>query len=315
MHALRPRAAALVHEALFYDDEASYLAGTMSFLESAAGAGEPVLVAVPDGRLDLLRAEVGATIGADAVIRYVNMAEAGRNPNRILPWVLRSFIDEHLPRPVRIIGEPIWPGRPPEEVASAVAHEALINVALAGCAATVLCPYDLSGLPAGIRRYAERTHPVLVESKDRRASGGYTEPSDLLELLNQPLPEPRTAPEVLVFEANGLARVRHLVAERARGAGLPAERVADLQVAVNEVATNTLAHATGPGTLRVWREGDRVICEVRGPGHIRDWLAGRVRPAADSERGRGLLLANRLCDLIQTYTRPESTVTRLHMRR
>jgi hypothetical protein len=57
-----------------------------------------------------------------------------------------------------------------------------------------------------------------------------------------------------------------------------------------------------------------MICEIRGPGHIGDWLAGRIRPAADSDRGRGLLLANRLCDLIQTYTRPESTVTRLHMR-
>jgi anti-sigma regulatory factor (Ser/Thr protein kinase) len=169
-------------------------------------------------------------------------------------------------------------------------------------------------LPAGIRRYAERTHPTLSAGDKRWPSGGYTDPGDILELLNQPLPEPRGTPEMLVFEANGLARVRHVVADHARQAGLAADRVADLQVAVNEVATNTLAHAAGPGTLRVWSEGDRVICEVRGPGHIVDWLAGRVRPAVDSESGRGLLLANRLCDLIQTYTRPESTVTRLHMR-
>ncbi|HEU5108717.1 MAG TPA: sensor histidine kinase, partial [Micromonosporaceae bacterium] len=262
----------------------------------------------------LLREHLRPALDLGAAIRFVDMAEGGRNPNRILPWVLRSFIDEHLPRPVRIVGEPIWPGRSPEEIPACVAHEALINVALAGCAATLLCPYDAS-LPGGIRRYAERTHPCLIEGDDHRTSSGYTDPDSILELLNQPLPEPRNAPEVLVFEANGLARVRHMVAERARHAGLDAERVADLQVAVNEVATNTLAHAAGPGTLRVWLEGDRVICEVRGPGHIGDWLAGRIRPAADSERGRGLLLANRLCDLIQTFTRPETTVTRLHMRR
>jgi anti-sigma regulatory factor (Ser/Thr protein kinase) len=315
MRALRPRVAALMHEALFYDGPDAYLAGTVPFVEMAAKSGEPTLVAVPNRRLHFLRDRMRAVLDMDAPVRFVDMAEVGRNPNRILPWVLRAFVDEHLPRPVRIVGEPIWPGRAPEEIPSCVAHEALINVALAGCSATLLCPYDVSGLPSGIRRYAERTHPYVMDGDDRRTSGGYTDPNSILELLNQPLPEPRNPPELLVFEANGLARVRHLVADRARQAGLSAERIADLQVAVNEVATNTLAHAAGPGTLRVWSEGDRMICEVRGPGHIGDWLAGRIRPAADSERGRGLLLANRLCDLIQTYTRPESTVTRLHMRR
>jgi anti-sigma regulatory factor (Ser/Thr protein kinase) len=314
MRALRPRAAALTHEALFYDGPESYLTGAVPFVELAAKSGEPTLVAVPGTRLDLLREHLRPVLDVGAPVRFVDMADVGRNPNRILPWVLRAFVDEHLPRPVRILGEPIWPGRAPEEIPACVAHEALINIALAGCAAMVLCPYDMSGLPSGIRRYAERTHPYVVDGDDRKASGGYADPNSTLELLNQPLPEPRNAPEVLVFEANGLARVRHLVADRCRQAGLSAERIADLQVAVNEVATNTLAHAAGPGTLRVWYEGDRVICEVRGPGHIGDWLAGRIRPAADSERGRGLLLANRLCDLIQTYTRPESTVTRLHMR-
>lgn len=37
--------------------------------------------------------------------------------------------------------------------------------------------------------------------------------------------------------------------------------------------------------------------------------AGRLQPA-----GRGLLLANRLCDLVQTYTGPDATVIRLHVR-
>jgi anti-sigma regulatory factor (Ser/Thr protein kinase) len=304
-------AGTLAHEALFYTDDEAFLAGTLPFVEAGLEAGEPVLVTVPPQRLEQLRAGLG---GREAQVRFLDMAVVGRNPNRLLPWVLRAFVDEHRPRPVRILVEPIWPGRAPVEIPSCVAHEALINVALGSCPASVLCPYEVAALPAGIVRYAERTHPVVVQVTERRFSGGYAEPGDILQLLNQPLPEPRSTPEELVFEAGGLALVRQMVAERARAAGLPADRIADLQVAVNEVATNTLAHATGPGTLRVWAERDRLICEIRGPGHISDWLAGRVRPAADSDRGRGLLLANRLCDLIQTYTQPESTVTRLHVR-
>lgn len=311
MQALRPKVT-LAHEALFYEDVDTLLAGTVPYVSAAAAAGDPVLIAVPDKRLDLLRDALAEVVDR---VRFVDMSQVGRNPNRILPWVIRAFIDEHLPRSVCVVSEALWPGRAAEEVPACVAHEALTNVALAGCAATVLCPYDVSALPPGIRGYAERTHPVVTAAGQRRTSGCYTDPDDLLELLNQPLPEPRVAPDVLVFEANGLARVRHLVADRARQAGLSPALVADFQVAVNEVATNTLAHAIGPGTLRVWMADDRVVCEVRGPGHITDWLAGRVRPPADSDRGRGLLLANRLCDLIQTYTRPESTVTRLHMRR
>lgn len=307
----RPTAASLTHEVLFYLDAEDYLAATVPFVLAGAEANEPVLVAVPGHGLELLRTRLAGVTN----VSFVDMAVVGRNPNRILPWVLRAFIDEHLPRRARIVGEMIWPGRTVDEIPSCVAHEALINVALAGSAATILCPYDVGSLPETIRRYAERTHPRVVDGRRRRTSATYTDPGDMLEQLNQPLPEPTAPPETLVFEANGLARVRHLVAERARQADLPAERVADLQVAVNEVATNTLAHATGPGTLRIWLDDDRMVCEVRGPGHIGDWLAGRVRPAADSERGRGLLLANRMCDLIQTYTRAESTVTRLHMRR
>jgi hypothetical protein len=121
-------------------------------------------------------------------VRFVDMSEVGRNPNRIVPWVLRAFVDEHLPRPVRTVGEPIWPGRAPEEIPACVAHEALINVALGSYSATVLCPYDVAALPAGIVRYAERTHPVVVHGTERRFSGGYAEPADVLDLLNQPLP-------------------------------------------------------------------------------------------------------------------------------
>ena len=54
---------------------------------------------------------------------------------------------------------------------------------------------------------------------------------------------------------------------------------------------------------------------VGGAGEITDWLVGRTRPADSSVRGRGLLVANQMCDLVQMYTSPTGTVTRLRKRR
>ncbi|SDX91030.1 Anti-sigma regulatory factor (Ser/Thr protein kinase) [Micromonospora pattaloongensis] len=299
-----------VHEGLLYRGCADYLAGTVPFVRDGLDAGEPVLVAVPQPHVELISDELGGDAGQ---VRFLDMAKAGRNPNRIIPWVLRGFVDEFRGRPVRIIGEPIWPGRAPEEIPLCVQHEALINVALADAPAAVLCPYDANALDAGVLLYTGRTHPVLVEDGERRRHPGYADPYALVALLNLPLPEPTAPAAELTFDRLGLAGVRDLVGDRARRAGLAPRRVVDLQLAVNEIATNAVTHADGFGAVRVWQEGLRVLCEVRGPGELTDWMAGRLLPPPDSARGRGLLLANRLCDLVQTYVQPDAITTRLHM--
>jgi hypothetical protein len=40
-------------------------------------------------------------------------------------------------------------------------------------------------------------------------------------------------------------------------------------------------------------------------------LAGREHPEASSERGRGLWIANQVCDLVQLRTYPTGSVVRL----
>ena len=300
-----------VHEALYYRDLDEFYAGTGAFVRAGLDADEPVLVAVPEPRLALLRAELS---GAGERVRFVDMAVAGRNPNRILPWVLRAFAAEHRQRRVWIIGEPIYVGRTADEVASGVQHEALINVAFAGADAAILCPYDIERL-AHVDTCADLTHPVIVAAGQRRESSSYTDPYTVVASLNRPLPEPELVDETLVFDAYGLAGVRRLVAKHADGVGLVADSVADLQLAVTEICTNAVTHTgSAVATLRVWSDGDKVVCEVRGAGEIADVMAGRAVPSLDSPRGRGLLIANRLCDLVQTFTAPTGTVTRLHMR-
>jgi len=84
---------------------------------------------------------------------------------------------------------------------------------------------------------------------------------------------------------------------------------------VTEICTNAVTHdGDGLGSVRLWTDADRVVCEIRGAGQILDIMAGRVSPSPEHPNGRGLLLANRLCDLVQTHTAPGGTMTRLYMR-
>ena len=80
--------------------------------------------------------------------------------------------------------------------------------------------------------------------------------------------------------------MRALVNRLAERAGLPAERRADLILAVSEIAANTLAHTRGGGTAHVWTSGREIICQVNDGGWITDPMAGRKRPPPETT-GRG----------------------------
>lgn len=131
----------------------------------------------------------------------------------------------------------------------------------------------------------------------------------------QPLSAPPDGAEVLRYRA-GLAGVRDFTAAWARRAGLPPNRVNDLVIAVAELAANTLAHTSGPGTLTLWIADDEVICQVQDQGQITDPLAGRLRPAPDAPGGgRGLWVVHQVCDQVEIRTGQAGTTVRVHMRR
>ncbi|HSK35434.1 MAG TPA: ATP-binding protein, partial [Actinomycetota bacterium] len=87
----------------------------------------------------------------------------------------------------------------------------------------------------------------------------------------------------------------------------------DLVQAVDELATNSLRHGGGRGTLRIWRDAGALVCEVRDAGRLEDPMAGRERPAAERDRGRGLWMVNQLCDLVQLRSFPEGAAVRVHL--
>ncbi|MEU8434450.1 sensor histidine kinase [Streptomyces sp. NPDC029216] len=303
---------AFVHSALFYEDLGQYLGGVGGFVRAALGADEPVLVAVPGLRLGPLRESLGG--GPD--VAYLDMTTLGRNPGRILA-ALRDFAERHEGRPARIVGEPIWPGRTEAEVLEATRHEALINTAFAGRAATVLCPYDVAGLPGTVVADARRTHPTLIE-KGREPAGpspAYADASVVCADCDLPLSEPGPGAVGLHYTHGELAAVRDFVEAWARDASLAAGRRGDLVLAVSEAAANSLGHGGGQGTLRLWADaGHGVVAEVRDGGRLADPLAGRRRPSlASANGGRGLWMIHQLCDLVETRSTPSGLVLRLHM--
>ena len=298
----------LSHQALYYSGQDEYVAGVTDFVRNGLRAGEPVLIAVPRHNKDLLDKHLAAE---SAELAYFDMTEVGRNPARIIPK-LQSFIDGHLSQRVRYVGEPAWPGRSAAELSEAVIHEALIDLAFAGTAAAILCPYDTAGLAAAVVADARRTHPRA--SRDGSAGPAASHPAgNGLPGYGRTLPPPPATAMAHPYH-DDLRQLRRIVRDYALRAGLSEDKSASLVLAVSEIAANTLCHTSASGMLRIWHTAQEVICQVSDRGWITDPLAGRVHRPAE-EHGQGLWVVNQECDLVELRSGPAGTTIRLHMRR
>lgn len=300
------------HEAMLYAGLADFVAGTVPFITDGLSAGEPVLVAAEPAKLDLVREELDGD--ADRV-RFADLADVGRNPSRIIP-VWHDFVDEcgRGGQRVRGIGEPIWAGRTSAEIVECQMHESLLNLAFADSAPwTLICPYDTDALDPAVIDRAYRSHPMTRRGHAFQPSTSYRAPSEELASIGHALPEPTEVLEQqkVVFER--LHDMRSAVARCATTLGLGSERTADLVIAVDELASNSVQYGGGDATMRLWQDEDCIVCEVTDRGTIDEPLVGRHRPALNAPSGRGLWLVNQLCDLVQLRTSAAGTVVRLHM--
>lgn len=298
------------HEALLYAGEAEFLKSATAFIRDGVAAGEPTLVVVDAAKIDRLRAALGSDAQA---VHFADMAKVGLNPARIIPaW--EDFVNQYVGegRRLRGIGEPIWPERPAAELIESQRHETLLNVAFDRRSPWwLLCPYDIDALDPAVVEEAARSHPFVMRGADHWESPRYVGAQGF---AGEVLPQPPASAAELIFDDHTLASVRGLVARQAAAAGLSPAGTADLVLAVNEVATNSLRHGGGQGSMRTWQDQGVVICEIRDAGHISDLMADRQRPASDAEGSRGLWLVNHLADLVQLRSSSSGTVVRLHKR-
>lgn len=299
------------HEVAFYGDEEEFLSTTAPYIRRGLEAEEPMLVAVGRSKIDLIEGELGGD--ADDV-HLVDMAELGRNPARIIPaW--REFLELNL-RPggsARGIGEPIWPGRSEAELDECQRHESLLNVAFGGGPGwSLLCPYDTQRLDDAVLQIARENHPYLY---CEGANGPCAEWRDLqgFSPFAGSLAPPAADARSLHFDRDRLGTARALAREEAERAALSQERAADIAIAVGELAANSVRHGGGEGDLRVWLEPGALVVEVEDEGFMEDPMVGRVRPDPSSEGGRGLWMANQLCDLVQIRSETGSSTVRLWM--
>ena len=294
------------HEVVFYDGPDEHARAVLPFITEGLEHDERVVVALlPD-----VTAEVDGALGGDSGVEFLDMAELGANPARIIPaW--RSMVAGRNGRGMRGVGEPIWSGRRAPELAEAQLHEALLNVAFDdGPGWRLLCPYDARSLPVPVLDEARRSHPTLHETGDHTAS--YAGHRHAQETFAAGLPRPPEDATVIAFEASDLATLRGVVRRVAGAARLGTDAGDDLVLATHELAMNSVQHGGGHGTLLTWQEPDALIVEVRDTGVIDDLLVGRSRPDFGSLSGRGIWMANQLCSLVQVRSGGEGTQVRLH---
>jgi anti-sigma regulatory factor (Ser/Thr protein kinase) len=300
------------HWAMLYRGEQGFLDGALPFIREGMAAGQPTLVMVSAERIELLREALG---GDPDCVLFADMGQVGANPARIIPaW--RGFVEEHADgrRRLRGIGEPISVTRSAPELVECQRHEALLNLAFADAEGfDLLCPYDTESLAAEVITEAERSHPILVEDGRERASDQYRGLEAIAAPFDAPLPEPPTRAPEFRFDVGKLGELRDLIRRYGREEKIDDLTIENLVIGVNELATNSVRHGGGSGTARLWRDNGLLICEIRDRGKISTPLMGRTEPPFSDLRGRGLWLANHICDLIQIRSLPEGTRARAHV--
>ena len=297
-----PDGGVLSHAAFYYRSQPEYAAAIVAFAQTGLAAGEPTMVAVPGANARVIGDRLDDVPGE---VVFTDMAELGRNPARIIPRCGRSSTSIGPARAVRrradlarALGRGDLRGdqarSPAQPRVRAGTDDDFVPIRCLGAA--WFRPAD-----------ARRTH-----QEASTGATGQTWRDNLPPGCDRPLHPPPAGAEALAYE-KGLAPVRRLVAGHAQRAGLDAERTVDLVLAANEIAANTISHTTGSGVLHVWYTSEEIVCQVHDQGEITDPLAGRVRHGPD-DRGHGLWLVNKVCDLVELRTGPAGTTVRMHMR-
>ncbi|WP_219413052.1 sensor histidine kinase [Pseudonocardia nigra] len=299
-----------VHEAAIYDSDEAFLGVAVPFLRDGVLAGVPTLLSIGARQHRLVREALGDVAGVTVLDdRYAQPFTALQLNHEMF----REYVAAGV-RQVRILGEVPHPGTgAPWD--GWVRYEAAINHLFAAFPVWAICPYDLRNTPPDVLVDVTRTHDRLASADGgHRANPDYAEPAEFLaeRVRREVDPLERTRPDLDLVDASPAA-ARRAVAQLGRSTEVPASRVEDLVVAVNEVVTNAIVHGRPPVVLRAWGVPDRVVVAVRDQG------AGPADPYAgllpDTSAGvperHGLWMAHQLCSRVSLTRASDGFTVRL----
>lgn len=131
--------------------------------------------------------------------------------------------------------------------------------------------------------------------------------------LRAAFPLPPLKADRIEFGLDDLHDVRSRVAAVAAATPIAPGRASDLVVAASELAANSILHGGGLGLATIWEDGGAVLVEIADAGTIVDPTVGQVRPDPAAESGRGLYIADQLCDDVSIDSSATGTRIRLRM--
>jgi hypothetical protein len=296
------------HEAFLWHGASDFTAGIVPFITDGLEAGEPVMVAVSALHTKWLR----DALDGQAAVEFVDIEELGRNPAQIIPaW--QQFVNTRSGgfRPVRGIGEPIWPGRRPEELVECQLHEAMLNTAIdPETPFWLICLYDVVTLSPAVVEEAHRSHPMIIDAGSHQGSVHYTGRAHVDEMFAAELSELVGEPIVTVFTAHNMSRLHTYIKLELYVAGLPAGAAGDLAATTQQLALNSLQRGAAEVTVQIWSQPHSLICEVVDDTVIDHLLVGRRVPV--DNKHDGLWHANQLFDLVQMRSSSAGTTVRIH---
>jgi hypothetical protein len=297
------------HEAYLWSDPGDFTDQMGPFIADGLAAGEPVMVAVRNDRARWLRRALGPRAQE---VEFVDMVQLGRNPARIIPaWMQFLNRRSSSDRPARGIGEPVWPGRRPVEVAECQFHEALLNVAVdPETPFWLVCPYQTSRLQPEVIAEAHRSHPVILEGDSHRGSPSYGGRGHVEAVFNSAPSQLWGEPASMVFHADNPHQAFAFVTLHATAAGLWSDAVTRLAIATSQVIAAAVRRGASHGSVQIWDGEDSLVCDVSDETVLTDVIAGRRMPTEGEQDG--LWTANHLCDLVQLRSGATGTSVRLY---
>ena len=299
------------HHALFYEGTDDLTRSVEEFVREGLARNERVLVVLSAPKLDSLRVALGTDAAA---VQFADMDEVGGNPARIIPLWCSVVGSAQRGQRIRGVGEPVSSTRKGSELIECQVHEELLNLAFDASPFWLLCPYDASSLDAVVLDEARNSHPYLTSEDGPSALSEQYEGVGAMRLLKREdlVPAPLSANQFSVTSMT-VAFARRALRNQAIAFGLERSASDDLAMAAHEVIANSLRYGGGRGDVSMWLDDGFVICEVKDRGIFGEPMAGRIQPDEHGMGGRGLWMANQLCDLVQIRSLPDATVVRLHM--